>query len=184
MTVSGCTGGTESGTPTVPSQPAVSTSTVPTASPTGGVHRPAALPLDDVRPCDLFTEQMRQEFGLRESSMPDVDSAGQQTCQMLAGPPGGYIITAVTNEGMERFDGIPEELATVRRLDVAGFAAAELRDQHQPSACLIGIDIADGQHLSVYVSDVPENGTPDEICDNAVKFAEFAMASLRQQLER
>ena len=48
---------------------------------------------------------------------------------------------------MERFENIPEQLATVRRFELAGFPAAELRDKNQPFACLVGIDVADGQHL-------------------------------------
>lgn len=175
--VTGCSGNTEPGTP-VPQSSSVTSSTS-TAS-----ARPAVLALDDLAPCDLFTTELRERFGLREDPIAGTDSLGQSTCQMLAGPPGGYLITAATAEGMERFDGIPEDMGIVSSLTVDGFPAAQLRDTHQPNACLIGVDVADGQYLGVFVSDVPEDGTPDEICANAVTFAEFAVATLRQQLER
>jgi hypothetical protein len=136
--------------------------------------------LDDVDPCSLFTEEIVDEYALRGTSMGADNSLDQATCQMLAGPPGGYIITTATNEGMERFEGIPEEMAIVRDTTIGGFSAAELLDAHQPTACLVGVDVADGQLLSVYVNDVPEGGTQDEVCEDGVVFTEAVIKALRQ----
>lgn len=142
------------------------------------------LPLNGLAPCDLFTAAVRQQFELQGTPTTGSDSRGQPDCQMRSAGHGGFIVTAAHSEGMERFENIPEELGTARRLTIAGFPAAELRDVHQPFACLIGIDVADGQHLGVYVSDVPRGGTQDEICRNALTFAEAVLASLRQRLGR
>jgi hypothetical protein len=176
----GCAGDQEPGTPS----PAVTSGTAGSTSAPASSARPATLPLDQVRLCELFTDDIRREFGLQGSPRMDSGNQGQPSCLMQGAPPSGFIISAATAEGMERFDGIPEQLATVRRMTVAGFPAAELRDKHQPNACLIGVDVADGQHLEVYLNDVPKGGTQDEICQNAAKFAEAVVASLRQQLGR
>jgi Protein of unknown function (DUF3558) len=155
-----------------------------TTQPTAQTGRPASLPLDDVRPCDLFTDAVRQQFELGGTPTSGADGRGQPDCQMRSAASGGFIVSAATGEGMARFDNIPEQLAKVRAITVGGFPAAELRDVHQPFACLIGIDVADGQHLGVYVSDAPKGGTQDEICQTAARFAEAVLASLRQQLGR
>jgi Protein of unknown function (DUF3558) len=146
--------------------------------------RPTDLPLNGLAPCELFTDAVRQQFELRGTPNSLKDGRGQSECLMQSAGHGGFIITAAHSEGMERFENIPEQLGTARRLTIAGFPAAELRDVHQPSACLIGIDVADGQHLGVYVTDAPKGGTQDEICRNALTFAEAVLASLRQRMGR
>jgi Protein of unknown function (DUF3558) len=174
-TITGCAGTQTSGAP-MPGGASV------TSSQPGS--RPAALSLDGLAPCDLFTAAIRQQFELRGTPSSLTDGRGQPECLMRSAERGGFIITAAHSEGMERFENIPEQLGTARRLEIAGFPAAELRDVHQPFACLIGIDVADGQHLGVYVTDAPRGGTQDEICRNALTFAEAVLASLRQRLGR
>lgn len=179
----GCTGGQRSGTPSP--QASASAAPSPSTAPAPGKRtRPVDLPLTGVQPCDLFTEAVRQRFELQGAPTAGTDERGQPDCQLRSTAQGGYLISAAHSEGMERFDNIPEQLATVRRFDLAGYPAAELRDVNQPFACLIGIDVADGQHLGVYVSDAPRGGTRDEICRSAVTFAEAVLASLRQRLGR
>lgn len=177
----GCAGGQEPGTPS-PQAPTGTVSGTTSGPPAPG--RPADLPLDDVRPCDLFTDSVRRQFGLQGTPSDGTDGRGQPDCQLRSDAQGGFIISAAHSEGMERFENIPRQLATVRRFDLAGYPAVELRDLNQPFACLIGIDVADGQHLGVYVTDAPKGGTQDEICRNAVTFAEAVLTSLRQQLGR
>lgn len=178
----GCAGSQEPGTPS-PAGPGAGGTSAPTQTSTQA-GRPASLPLDDVRPCDLFTDAVRQQFELQGTPSNGTDGRGQPDCQLRSSAQGGFIVSAASREGMERFDNIPEQLAKVRRITIGGFPAAELRDVHQPFACLIGIDVADGQHLGVYVSDAPKGGTQDEICQTASRFAEAVLASLRQQLGR
>lgn len=173
----GCAGNLEPGTPSPAGTPTGASSTAPTG-------RPANLPLDDVKPCDLFTEAVRQQFDLEGTPSAGTDGRGQPSCQMMSASFGGYLISAAHSEGMERFEGIPEQMGTVRRFTIAGFPAAELRDVNAPFACLVGIDVADGQHLGVFVTDAPKGGTQDEICQTAGRFAEAVLAGLRQQLGR
>lgn len=179
MSMTGCAG-TQPGTPS-PSGPATSSSP---AAPPASAGRPVSLPLDGVRPCDLFDDAVRRRFELVGTPSEGQDGRGQPDCQLRSKGLGGYIVSVAHSEGMERFDGIPEQLATVRRLTIGGYPAAELRDVNQPFACLVGMDVADGQHLGVYVSDAPKGGTQDEICRNTVSFAEAVLTSLRQQLGR
>ena len=177
----GCSGGMETGTP---SPQASSSAAGPSTQSTGAGARPVDLPLDTVALCDLFTEAVREQFQLTGTPSGGADDRGQPDCQLRSTGQGGFIISAARSEGMERFENIPEQLATVRRFELAGFPAAELRDKNQPFACLVGIDVADGQHLGIYVSDAPKGGTQDEICRTAVTFAEAVLAGLRQQLGR
>lgn len=189
-TTAGCMGGQTSGAPvpgdTSATPPDGRSGTMPSQSPgasrPGG--RPVALPLDGLAPCDLFTAAVRQQFELRGTPTSVTDNRGQPQCLMRSAGNGGFLVTAAHSEGMDRFENIPRQLATVRWLTIGGFPAAELRDVHQPFACLIGIDVADGQHLGVYVSDVPRGGTQDEICRNALTFTEAVLVSLRQRLGR
>ncbi|MQA76571.1 MAG: hypothetical protein GEU88_19990 [Solirubrobacterales bacterium] len=69
-------------------------------------------------------------------------------------------------------------------MTLAGFPAAELKDAHQPLACLIGVDVADGQHLSIYTTDIPEDGTQDEICEAAAEFSAALLEELRDRRAR
>jgi hypothetical protein len=173
----GCAGNLEPGTPS----PASSTTGASTTAPVG---RPVSLPLDDVQACDLFTDAVRQQFDLEGTPSAGADGRGQPTCQMMSASLGGYLVSVAHSEGMERFEGIPEQMGTVRRFAIAGFPAAELRDVNAPFACLVGVDVADGQHLGVFVTDAPKGGSQDEICQTAARFAEAVLASLRQQLGR
>lgn len=198
-TTAGCAGPATSGVPTpgdtvttvttVTGQPGDGSGPLPSGSPQpsqpgGRPVRPANLPLNDLAPCELFTEAVRQQFELLGTPSSLKDGRGQPECLMQSAGHGGFIITAAHSEGMERFGNIPEQVGTARRLTIAGFPAAELRDARQPSACLIGIDVADGQHLGVFVTDAPKGGTQDEICRNALTFAEAVLASLRQRMGR
>jgi hypothetical protein len=169
----GCSGTQEPGSPTPATSSAVA------STPADGA-RPFDLPLDAVQPCDLFTDSVRQQFQLQGEPDTNTDVAGRPDCQLRSADGGGYIVIAEHREGMERFEGIPTDLGTVRRLTIGEFPAAELRDVNQPFACLVGIDVADGQYLGVYASDTPRGGTQDEICRHAVTFAEAVLGSLRQ----
>jgi uncharacterized protein DUF3558 len=184
-TTAGCAGRQTSGVPapggTVTT---VTTATAQPSQPGGRPVRPANLPLNGLAPCELFTEAVRQQFELVGTPSSVKDGRGQPECLMQSAGHGGFIITAAHSEGMERFENIPEQVGTARRLTIAGFPAAELRDARQPSACLIGIDVADGQHIGVFVTDDPKGGTQDEICRNALTFAEAVLASLRQRMGR
>lgn len=54
--------------------------------------RPTELVLDGVDACALFDSTIISEFHLRGEVMPQTTSTGQSACQMLTGPPGGYVI--------------------------------------------------------------------------------------------
>jgi Protein of unknown function (DUF3558) len=189
-TTTGCVGDQTSGEPTPEYTSTTSQGGAVPSSPTQPSRpgsrpvRPADLPLDGLAPCELFTDAVRQQFELQGTPTSVTDARSQPDCQMRTAGLGGFIVTAAHSEGMERFENIPEQLGTARRLTIAGFPAVELRDVHQPFACLVGIDVADGQHLAVYASDVPKGGTQDEICRNALTFAEAVLASLRQRMGR
>lgn len=198
-TTAGCAGPPTSGVPTRgdtgttgttgTTQPGGESGSLPSGSPQpsqpgGRPVRPVNLPLNALAPCQLLTEAVRRQFELLGTPSSVKDGRGQPECLMQSAGHGGFIITAAHSEGMERFENIPERLGTIRRLTIAGFPAAELRDARQPSACLIGIDVADGQHLGVFVTDVPMGGTQDEICRNALTFAQAVLASLRQHVGR
>lgn len=180
----GCSGGTETGTPSPQASSSAASPSAPSTPSTDAGARPVDLPLDAVQPCDLFTEAVRQQFQLTGTASGGADDRGQPDCQLRSAGQGGFIVSAARSEGMERFENIPEQLATVRKFELAGFPAVELRDKNQPFACLVGVDVADGQHLGIYVSDAPKGGTQDEICRTAVTFAEAVLAGLRQQLGR
>ena len=193
MSTAGCAGPQTSGVPSpgdaVTIHPDGGSGSPPSRSPQlsqpgGRPVRPVDLPLNGLAPCELFTGAVRQQFELLGTPSSVTDGRGQPECLMQSAGHGGFLITAAHSEGMERFENIPQQLGTARRLTIAGFPAAELRDAHQPSACLIGIDVADGQHIGVFVTDTPKGGTQDEICRNALTFAEAVLASLRQRMGR
>jgi Protein of unknown function (DUF3558) len=172
MTGGACSQPQAPGTPTARSSDLV--------EPRGSVSssaRPAVLSLDDVMPCELMTEAMREQFAIDEPDTPSAVDPKAPGCTFISSAVGRYVVATVRDKGVAAL-GRPAEI------DVGGFPAVEIRRPDIPSVCHLSIDVADGQRLDVEIQRRERTMTQDQICTDTMVFAEAVLATLRQKLGR
>jgi Protein of unknown function (DUF3558) len=172
MTSGACSQRQAPGTPTAGSPDLV--------EPRGSVTstaRPAVLPLDDVMPCELMTDAMRQQFAVDRPDAPSAVDPRAPGCGFISSAVGRYVVVTVRDKGVAAL-GRPAEAT------VGGFPAVEIRRLDIPSVCHFSIDVADGQRLDVEIQRRDRTMTQDQICTDTRVFAEAVLATLRQKLGR
>jgi hypothetical protein len=175
LLLAGCT--------TVAGQPQPAASAPPTSA---GPARPRDVPIDDVDPCSLLTEEQREELGL--DGRPTFDRSpsllypGEVSMCVIRGfDPRAVIVSAglVTTVGIDFFTS-GNLAADLESISVTGFPAAVARPTQYTYYCTVVVDVAPGQLLDVQAQDggrqppIPQ----DQLCRDAEQAATAVMATL------
>jgi hypothetical protein len=149
-------------------------------------ERPFEIRVDDLDPCGLLTPGELATLGLEPDGNLDVRGSGlcggvTALCSWQGFEPRAISVgvnLSVTG-GIELF---PERRVPgiVTPLDVRCFPAVLARSDRFPEACMVVVDVADGQALDVQFRDggrLPRN-PQDELCDGARQVADLVMGTL------
>ncbi|WP_308258259.1 DUF3558 domain-containing protein [Saccharothrix obliqua] len=154
---------------------------VPSSS---AVARPRAVKVDGVDPCRLLTEPQQADFKIdeweAEQSNPGTGTKSPSCAYNLNGPKSAaYRVTLVADKGIEFWNG-SGNLDVVPRT-VSGFPAVQVTFKGTSTLeCSVTVDVADGQQMFVqFLPYAPEGFVQDEMCRNATKGAEAALATLQ-----
>ncbi|MFD4643647.1 DUF3558 domain-containing protein [Lentzea sp. NPDC058436] len=179
--VAACTNGGE------PGKPNPVTSDGPTSGTSSAAKelpkRPAELKLDGVDACKLLTPAQMSEIKILEGQSYEFNSPSlgkQPGCSYTKGTKYAYSIILVKDKGVP-FWLTGSGNVDVKVVTVAGYGAAQLTLTGAEGVdCSVTVDVADGQQLEVGYDPVTEKGvSQDQMCANAAKAAEFAVATLK-----
>lgn len=152
-------------------------------APSSSVSRPSELDVDDVRSCDLLTEDQRAEFGLTGEQTSELSSTwSTESCQTWdAGKVFSASVTAVSTQGIEVFHLGRFVNMQYKTTDVRGFPALFYRFDGAEHACYLAVDVADGQMVDVaFGATDPDSSdeSQDELCATAHRLTEAAVDTL------
>lgn len=168
----------EKGTPTTAPPPPTGTSD---SSSTALPPRPAELKLNSVDPCKVLTaDQMKQiKVATTESDEGNVvDKKPSPLCHYDNGLDYGYEVGLVTHSGISywRNGGTVES----KSAEIAGYAAVEVKFAGTSNVdCLVAVDVADGQQLTVSYRPLKRNENQEQLCEKAGTAASLAIATLK-----
>jgi hypothetical protein len=144
------------------------------------------VPIDDVDPCSLLTEEQREELGLDGRPVldrsPSLLFPGDVSMCVISGFEPRAIavgVSVVTTAGIDFFTS-GELAADVRPIDVAGFPGAVAVPTQYTVFCAVVIDVAPGQLIEVQAMDggrkppIPQ----EQLCRDAEEGANAAMTTL------
>jgi hypothetical protein len=175
LLLAGCT--------TVAGQPQPAASAPPTSA---GPARPRDVPIDDVDPCSLLTEEQREELGL--DGRPTFDRSpsllypGEVSMCVVSGfDPRAFFVSVglVTTVGIDFFTS-GNLAADLKSINITGFPAAVARPTQYTYYCTVVVDVAPGQLLDVQAQDggrqppIPQ----DQLCRDAEQAATAVMGTL------
>lgn len=160
-----------------------------TATPNPGAitlpPRPRDIPIDDVEPCSLFTEQQRAELSLegrpRSSTGVTQIFGAARSCDITVFEPRAVAVgsTLVTTTGIERFTdgGLAAKLTPI---SIGGFPAVIAIPSRSDDYCSVEIDVAAGQLIDVQFALIRLEPTVpvDQLCRRAQDVAGEVMATL------
>lgn len=144
--------------------------------------RPRELRLDGVDPCKVLTPDQMATLSVNRTSRNDSDivkTGDVPTCEYSGVDTSrvNYGVGLVTTKGIEYWRGSGN--VDVERFDIGGYPAVQLTltgtDEFD---CAVSLDVADGQQLYVDFSAIGAKPTQEQMCDNAKKAAELALATL------
>ncbi|MCO1579057.1 DUF3558 domain-containing protein [Crossiella sp. SN42] len=186
LLASGCStgGNTPGGTTTPAGLGLTTTTTTSVAIP----KRPRDLAANGIQACDVLTPEQKVKLKITDAKPGTGERASTEPyCAYFVDPIGstlhyGFNVAPVSNTSLEYwFQGVT---ATVKLIDVAGFPAARVSSKSGTGGtgnqCGINIGIADGKTLGVEGSLIEAPFTEDQMCDETVKVAEAALATLIQ----
>jgi hypothetical protein len=133
-----------------------------------------------------LTSAQQQQLGLdRFPTMNNqgTDSLGNRGCvydKTGANPRFGYMITPVTQEGVDVW--LREKRnVEVRQISVAGYGAVITQlGSRQKVLCNVVVDVAQGQSLDVqFTAITPDVFTRDQVCEKAADGAQLAVQTLQ-----
>ena len=182
LAASGCSLLPANGANTDPAPPAPAPAPPP-STPPPPAPRPFDLPMQDVQPCDLLTDEQRSQLGFDRDPLPDAeigfDDAATCSYRNTAAKVGARL-SLITTEGMDVWTSDAAQVEAVP-ITVADFPALVIKTPELDRSCNVEVDVAEGQHLDVlYRDDGGRPPTPlNSLCDGAKRVAESAVASLR-----
>ncbi|GAA1349800.1 DUF3558 domain-containing protein [Saccharothrix algeriensis] len=181
----GCSSG-EKGNPT-PDPSAVGASesgATETAAPSP--QRPKEIKLEGVDPCSLVSKEQREQWGApRVENRPTevVKGAGASpSCSFVTGagvqPSFSYNLSLITGKGVEYWTSTGN--LDVAEKEVGGYPAKQVNFKGTSKTdCFVAVDVADGQQLYVQFLPISRIFSQDQMCQNAAKGAETALATLQ-----
>ncbi|GAA3880972.1 hypothetical protein GCM10022243_52000 [Saccharothrix violaceirubra] len=158
------------------------TSAAPKTTTTEKKPRPEEIKLDGIDPCQVLTdEQMKQLSVSRRTRMNQdlvKDGSEDPVCNYgnNSSPRIIYGVGLVIGSGIDHWTGNGN--VDVKPTTVGGYSAVTLTFKGAPVDCALAIDIAGGQQF--YFDYEPgQAAAQDVMCQNAVKGAELALATLQ-----
>jgi hypothetical protein len=146
--------------------------------------RPKEIKLDGIDPCSTFTTAQRSELKIDESQDKALDVLNNEqpapTCRYHANGRTifSYNVSLVSGEGIEYWEAGSN--LDVDAKTVAGFAAYQYKlSGTSEGYCSYAVDVADKQQLIVQFFPIGDGFTQDQMCQNAAKGAELALATLQ-----
>ncbi|XVV03637.1 DUF3558 domain-containing protein [Actinosynnema sp. CA-248983] len=176
-----CTTNGETGNPTA----ATTTSgSAKTTTPAPASERPKEIKLNGLDACKALTAENQKQLGttvVRSRTGELVEGATGVACSYLTGPgiqPAfSYNIELVTNKGIDYWKG--QGNLDVSPTKVAGFPAKQVTFKGGTSVeCSVSVDVADDQQLFMQFLPIGREVSQDQMCQNAAKGAELALATL------
>lgn len=176
-----CTSAGETGNPT-PATTATGSSQTTSSAPVSA--RPKELKLDGLDACKALTADNQKQLGtsvVRSRTGELVEGATGVACSYLTGPgiqPAfSYNIELVTNKGIDYWKG--QGNLDVAPTKVAGFPAKQVTFKGGTSVeCSVAVDVADNQQMFMQFLPIGRDVSGDQMCQNAAKGAELALATL------
>ncbi|MBW4715658.1 DUF3558 domain-containing protein [Saccharothrix obliqua] len=157
----------------------------PTSASKAPSTRPKAIKLDGVDPCKLLTDAQQADLKIDEwegeKSNPGTGTESPSCAYNVnSEKSAAYRVTLVADKGIEFWDGPGNSDVTPKQ--VSGFPAVQLvLAGTSRTECSVAVDVADGQQM--FVQFLPYGGkgaySQDEMCRNATKGAEAALATLQ-----
>jgi Protein of unknown function (DUF3558) len=175
---------------TAPSQPGQTSSAAETADSTSAsTPPPVALPprpreinLNGIQPCDLLTEQQREQLGFDRPPVPaNNPNFGVPDCTIGNSRIGlATKVMPVPNKDLSYWFDKDQVNADPQVIDVAGFPALLNKTPGQTKFCNVDVGVAKGQFLDVMYANSGARTPPplDSLCDGAKQVATAAMQSL------
>lgn len=168
-------------------QPAPSTGSTTSESvkpTTSKPARPKELKIDGIDPCATFTAAQRSELKINETSTKPLDVLTNDkpvpTCRNRADgdTTSSYNVSLISGVGIDHWEG-GSNLDVVAKT-VAGFAAYQFKLAGTTEGyCTYAVDVAEKQQLVVQFFPIGDGFTQDQMCQNAAKGAELALATLQ-----
>lgn len=178
----GCSPGeTGNPRPTATTAQETSDSTEPTRS---KPERPKEIKIDGIDPCATLTTAQRSELKIDEATSRELDVLNNDkpapTCRYRSNGKTLFNlnVSLVSGEGIEYWEGGSN--LDVDAKTVAGFAAYQYKlSGTSEGYCSYAVDVADKEQLIVQFLPIGEGFTQDQMCENAAKGAESALATLQ-----
>jgi len=159
-----------------------STSSSAASPTTGTASRPKDIKLDGLDPCKVLTTEQMNQLSVVETDPQETDLSGIGSFPLCdystrGTPRFGYGVGLVTSKGVEHWQGNGN--VDVTRIEVSGYPAAQLVLTGTGNVmCSVAVDVADGQQLLVDFNPTGDDYSQDQMCQNAQKAAELALATL------
>ncbi|MEJ2854762.1 MULTISPECIES: DUF3558 domain-containing protein [unclassified Saccharothrix] len=182
FTLVGCTTG-QAGNPT-PETGSTGASKTTTAT-SAASDRPKAVKLDGLDPCKALTADDQKQLGTAAvNAEPSelIPGVASKACSYVTAagvtPRYTYTVDLVTGKGYDHWKGGGNQ--DVAPTEVSGFPAKQVTFKGTTNfECSVAVDVADGQHLFVQFRPVGRDTAQDQLCRNANKGAELALATLQ-----
>jgi Protein of unknown function (DUF3558) len=162
---------------------AATDSTSASASPSVSLPpRPKEINLNGIQPCDLLTQQQREQLGLDQPPLPAKAPAFHvPTCSI--GSDKNRVATSVMpvpNKDLTYWFNKNEVNADPQVIQIAGFPALLDKTPGRTNFCNVDVGVAQGQFLDVMYRENGAKPPPslDSLCDGAKQVATAAMQSL------
>lgn len=140
--------------------------------------------MDGVDPCATLTAAQQAELETDEARNQPLDvlnnSKPAPTCRYRSNGSKlfSYNVSLVSDEGIDYWEGASN--LEVEAESVGGFSAYRYKLSGTSQAyCSYAVDVADGQQLIVQFLPIGEGFSQDQMCKNAAKGAELALATLQ-----
>ncbi|WNV91231.1 DUF3558 domain-containing protein [Umezawaea sp. Da 62-37] len=181
LVLAGCTSevGGSAGSDTTEKAPGTSSPPPTTSKKAPQPVRPKVIKIDTIDPCRVFADDQVKQLGVTPGKRQDADLVEKGKapgCVYLASGSFTYQVVLIPNQGIDYWR---EGSGNVDRKEtqVSGFDAVQTNLIGQSDQCSFWIDVSDGQ--LVYVNYLPiKTMKLDQVCGNAQKGAELALATL------
>lgn len=147
--------------------------------------RPEDLPIEGVKPCELFTDKQVADMRidrLRATTSTSDHNEGAPECVLdLVGqtPPITASVMLVATEGVEAWL-TGERNVQAEPVVIDGYGAARFWLRGGTGAeCNTAVDVADGQHVQVGLLLPGEGWSQEKLCETTDRIAAAALATLR-----
>lgn len=149
-------------------------------------NRPDELPVDELDPCLLFTEDALRSLSIARKPQPGT-ADGLRNCALHQDKDPMYdlLVTAYPDAGVESWISgrmARPGAAQARPAEISGFPAVQITTEGRSAGeCEVAVGVADGQSLHVRFSAFQPDAEQPKACEIAEQAAATALAALREK---